>query len=60
MPLLVEGKLMIPDGKTVSHEPPLTVKSSPSHLLLPGLVQAGMDNINVNIQVHYKPTHWLQ
>lgn len=52
VPLLVKGKLMIPDGKTVSDEPPLILKSSLSHPLLPGLVQAGANNINANIPVH--------
>lgn len=61
---------MIPDGKTVSNESPLTVTSSITHPLLPGLVragagwcglvQAGANNVNTNIPVHYKPIHWLQ
>lgn len=51
---------MIPDGKTVSSESPLTVTSSLTHTLLPGLVQAGANNVNTNIPVHYKPIHWLQ
>lgn len=27
---------------------------------LPGLVQAGVTNINMNIPVHYKSIHWPQ
>lgn len=51
---------MFSDGRTTSNEFTLTVKPSLSHLFLPGLVQAGVNNVNMNIPVHYKSIHWLQ
>lgn len=60
MPLLAKGKPMFSDGRTISDELMLTVKPSLSCLLLPGVVQAGVNNINMNIAVHYKLICWLQ
>lgn len=58
--LLAEGKPMFSDGRTISDEFMLAVEPSLSHLFLPRLVQAGVNNINMNLPVHYKSIHWLQ